>query len=238
MNFNKEDQEYLNGIKFSNGRKFTVAKKNQPNKKRVDFLVDYVKNKRVLHIGFTDHIPLIDLKIKSNDWLHKLLINSSSRCIGIDINKESVEYVKNVIGIKDVYCLDISIESLPDQIKNEVFDVVILGEVLEHIDNPVHFLNQINIKLSKQANELIVTVPNAFDSINLIEIRNGIEYINTDHRYWFTPFTLSKVLSRANFTTKDFFYLQSWMPRTGWKRFLINRFPMLRETLVSVSSFK
>ena len=38
MNFSKKDQEYLDGIKFSNGRKFKVAKKNQPNKKRVDFV--------------------------------------------------------------------------------------------------------------------------------------------------------------------------------------------------------
>lgn len=238
MNFNNEEQQYLNGGKFSNGYRFKVAKKNQPNKKRVDFLIDYVKNKSVLHIGFTDHKPLIEQKIENNEWLHKLLIDSASRCVGIDINVESVDYVKNDLGIEDVFSLDITKDSLPEQIEKVVFDVVILGEVLEHVDNPVHFLSEINLKLRKQAKELIITVPNAFDLTNLLEIRNGIEYINTDHRYWFTPFTLLKVLSRAKFLTNNFIYLQSWMPGSIWKRFLIKRFPMLRETLVSVSSFK
>lgn len=237
MKFKKEDLQYLNGIKFSNGHKFKVAKKNQPNKRRIEFLTDFVKNKKVLHIGFTDHVPLIEQKVKSNDWLHKLLIDSSNHCVGIDINTKSVDYVKKVLGIKNVYSLDIATENLPQQIKTEEFDVVILGEVLEHIDNPVNFLNQINIKLSKQSKQLIVTVPNALDLTNLLEIGSGIEYINTDHRYWFTPFTLSKVLSRANFKIEDFFYLQSWMPKRKWKRFLVKRYPMLRETLVLVSSF-
>ncbi len=35
-------------------------------------------------------------------------MNVAASCIGIDIDKETVDYVKNTIGISDVYALDIT----------------------------------------------------------------------------------------------------------------------------------
>lgn len=238
MEFSKRDRQYIAGETFSNGYKFKVASKNQPNEKRIDFIREYIKNKTVLHIGFCDHQPLIKQKIENNQWLHKIIIESSNKCIGIDIDKEAIEYVQKEFEIPDIYCLDILKDVLPKEVESINFDVVILGEVLEHVDNPVYFLSKINEKLKKQATELLITVPNAFDLNNLLEIKNNIEFINTDHRYWFTPFTLAKVLFSAGFLTENFLFSQTWMPEAYWKKILIRRFPMLRETLISISVFK
>lgn len=238
MKFNEEEIDYLDGKKFSNGYKFNVAKKNEENIDRFNFLEKYVENKSVLHIGFADHTPLIKEKIKNNKWLHKRLVDKARLCVGIDINSEAVEYIKSEINIKNVYSFDILKDKLPIEIIGLNWDIVILGEVLEHIDNPVEFLTNIHSKLANNANELIVTVPNALELINLKLIRKGQEFINTDHRFWFTPFTLSKVLLRAGFITKEFFYSQTFMPNRLLDKYLIKRFPMLRETVISISLFK
>ncbi|MFN1835364.1 class I SAM-dependent methyltransferase [Balneola sp. MJW-20] len=238
MKFSKEDIEYLNGNKFSNGRKFKVAGKNNVNFSRLDFLESYAKDKNVLHIGFTDHIPLIKEKIGKNQWLHTRLVQKAKNCYGIDIDADAVEYVKSEISIDNVFCFDITKDNIPTEISDKKWDVIIIGEVLEHIDNPVEFLSQIHLKFSKIAGELIVTVPNALELINIKLIRKGQEFINTDHRYWFTPYTLSKVLFNSGFLSKEVFYSQTFQPSRFYERYLVNKFPMLRETVISISTFR
>lgn len=36
-----------------------------------------------------------------------LLCNNSKRCIGVDINKDGIKYLKNNLGYEDVLCGDI-----------------------------------------------------------------------------------------------------------------------------------
>jgi hypothetical protein len=47
------------------------------------------------------------------------------------------------------------------------------------------------------AAEFVVTVPNALSLRNAVQALGGVERINTDHRAWFSPFTLLKVLADA-----------------------------------------
>ena len=62
--------DYLNGKKFSNGLSVPYSFSG-PIPKRVDFLKELVREKQVLHLGCLDHLPLIDNKISSGQWLHK-----------------------------------------------------------------------------------------------------------------------------------------------------------------------
>jgi hypothetical protein len=169
------------------------------------------KNKRVLHIGCCDHIPLISKKIQNKQWLHSLLLDNCSFVAGIDINEEAIQYVRNNVLLalcpppppikynnQNIYYSDITI-SLPQELKDMIFDFAILGEVVEHTNDPVAFLKKIKLNLGKTVEKIIVTVPNALkfrespirwrriDSIHK-------ESINSDHRYWFTPYTIAKVL--------------------------------------------
>jgi hypothetical protein len=84
---------------------------------------------------------------------------------------------------------------------------------------------------------LIVTVPNATILHQMLNVRKGIELINTDHRYWFTPFTLGKVGTRAGFKIEEFGYCQNYMPGTFFKNMLVKRYPMLRDSVVMIFSF-
>jgi len=58
----------------------------------------------------TDHIELIDKKIVLNNYLQTKLIKVSNICYGIDINKESIEYLQKKHDIPNLIVLDLNDE--------------------------------------------------------------------------------------------------------------------------------
>ncbi len=237
MKFSKDETAYLNGKKFANGKFFTVAAPNNKNTDRLDFLEDISKEKRIIHVGFADHIPLIDSKISNGTWLHKRLIDVSNKCVGIDILQDSVTYVREKHKISNLFCLDIIKDEPPASIANEVWDYMIIGEVIEHIDNPVEFLDIIRQKYKPFVKNIIITVPNAFRWHNIRLIFKHQEFINTDHRFWFTPFTLAKIITQAGYDMDYYLLSQTIVDFSFLKKTLIKRYPLCRETIIAVASF-
>jgi 2-polyprenyl-3-methyl-5-hydroxy-6-metoxy-1,4-benzoquinol methylase len=194
-------QPYISGQAFSNALQIPYNQRF-PEQTRTEFILQLCKNKKVLHLGCADHIPLIKSKIQNGQWLHGLLMKVAKECAGIDINKASIEYLKNELNIPNVYHADLTRE-LPSEILSTSWDIVIMGEILEHIDNPVFFLEQLKMRLKLIAGTLLITVPNSFNYLLVNDIKNSIEDINSDHRYHFTPYTLTKIMYQAGFKTVD-----------------------------------
>lgn len=237
MKFKKEDIPFINGTEFSNGRKFTIAYPQTKNRTRFEHLLDLTSGKAIIHFGFADHIPLIKNKIEKKQWLHQLLIENTKFCVGIDIDSSSVDHLKNEYSIDDIYALNIEKDEIPKEISDQKFDYLILGEVLEHTNNPVIFLKSIHEKFSNLVEKIIITVPNAYDIASLNQLRFHKEFINTDHRFWFTPFTLAKVISQAGFSDFDFDYSQTFFPNSRWQKYVLKKYPSTRETLIMVAKF-
>ena len=224
--------DYLFGTKFSSGLLIKVVENYYGLKPRKSFLIDFVKNKTVVHVGFADHIPLIERKMANQDWLHALLHQSSKKCIGIDVDDDAIELMRSKYPQYEVYKCDLLSDHMPPEVSNANWDVVLLGEVLEHIDNPVNFLTAVREKLGSNGTHFVVTVPNAFDLQNLKQLRHGQEYINTDHRFWFTPYTLAKVGARAGLKIVKMDYCHS-TACSGLRRWIVNRYPLMREGLIA-----
>ncbi len=237
MKFEQDVIDYLNGTKFSNGLRIKVAEDGSHIHSRLEYLVELSRGKKIVHMGFADHIPLIRDKIKSRQWLHGLLMECTEKCVGIDIDAEAVAFVKNELNIKDVIQLNVVEDAVPAEIANGSWDLMIVGEVLEHVDNPVAFLTAIREKYKPYVKSMVVTVPNAFDLNNIPLIKKNIEWINTDHRFWFTPFTLAKVLTRAGFTVSEFQFCQTYMPEAFFQKRRLRKHPAMRETLVMTAFF-
>lgn len=50
----------------------------------------------------------------------------------------------------------------------------------------------------------MLTVPNALGLIYMsMALNEGCENINSDHKYWFTPYTIQKVLYSAGYETEE-----------------------------------
>ena len=217
-------------------------------KDRLEFLKEKVKGKKVIHLGCVDHESLMQIYIKNNIWAHKVISDNAEKCIGIDINEEGIRLLKNKYLLDNIYFSDILKEDFKPILK-EKWDYIILGELIEHIGNPKLFLDNLILRYKHNINNLIITTPNAFAISNFVNALKGVERINSDHRYYFTPYTLWKVCNDANLELLDMEILEHHKIRFKrlngepsifssflliFYRIFIRIFPMTRNTIVAV----
>lgn len=203
MHFTNMDYQYLSGQSFSN--EYHMVFETNLNCSRIDKIVDLCRNKKVIHFGCCDHISQIKQNIEKNFWLQKILEEECETVVGIDINEEAINFVLENKYANNVYSLDLLAE--PEKVtallsKYEKFDYLLMGDVLEHIDDPVLFLKKIKQVVKPYCENVIITVPSAL-SENLNTKR---EYLNSDHRYWFTPYTIAKVMTCAEIKPRELYF--------------------------------
>jgi hypothetical protein len=197
--------KYLKGDDFQTSLTVDIGKTEHQIISREDAITEIIKDKNVIHIGCSDHIQIINEKIKSNKWLHKLITDNSKNCIGIDIDKESIEFIKKNLGYTNVFHGDVLTDDF-EVITASNWDYAVLGEIVEHLDNPVDFLKGFKAKYGKNVSKFIITVPNIYNRRQFSNMMNYREVINSDHRFWFTPYTISKVLVSAGYTPEKVSY--------------------------------
>lgn len=210
MKFTEQDYDYLSGKSFSNG--YHLKLEENPICSRTSKIVELVKGSSCIHIGCCDHIPLIEKKIQERTWLHGLLERNCTDVLGIDINQEAVDYVnQHGFSAKPVYCANITAPDFAQSIPVglEKFQFILLGEIIEHVDNPTAFLQDARKNLEEQGfyGTYIITVPNAFCMMRGGVYANGIENVNSDHRYWFTPYTIAKVMISAGVLPEELWFV-------------------------------
>lgn len=234
MQIKPEYLPYLTGETLSASLDMKMAAGGQRLHERVQYLEETVRGKRIIHVGCLDHVPLIERRIQANTWLHKRLTEASEVCLGIDINEEGATLVRGLGFDNVVICNPIDDEALPE-VTHEHWDYMVLGEMLEHIDNPVLFLQNIAAKYGDCVERFLLTVPNALHLDNFFNSLRHSERINTDHRFWFTPYTLAKVANAAGMRVVSFdlcLHKPNVPQRRVFYRGLLRLFPLLRGSLV------
>ena len=76
MKIDKKTIAFLKGKEFSDGYFFSIKDLFYSNT-RIEKILELTKDKKILHLGCCDHIPLIEKRIVENKWLHKLLFPTS-----------------------------------------------------------------------------------------------------------------------------------------------------------------
>jgi hypothetical protein len=198
MNFDAEINKYLKGEVFSNSLVINLDRKKYEDIPRETLITGMIKGTRVIHLGCSDHIDIIPDKIAANKWLHKLLTDNSAACLGIDIDHKSIEFLKEKLGYSNVRQGDVVSDSFPE-IESGSWDYVVFGELIEHLDNPVDFLKSFRTRFSGNVNKFIITVPSIYNRDQTRNIFRYKEVINSDHRFWFTPYTISKLVVSAGY---------------------------------------
>lgn len=240
MKIDSRFDPFLRGSAFDNELGFpTSQQRGNPGvlPDRISHLVELCRGKRVLHLGCCDHPPLVHDKLKNGTWLHARLTEVSQVCLGVDIDSGAVEFVKRETGFENVLLADLAVTA-PEPVRTDPpWDLLVAGEIVEHLDSPVDFLSRLNQNLLNHCREIVVSVPNAFSLQNFLGARRHLECINSDHRYWFTPYTLAKVLTRSGFRPTNFDFVSHGRIQAGgirsWLRVqMLRRYPGLRPTLV------
>ena len=143
----------------------------------------------MLDIGVVSHSAL---SFEDEGWRHRRIRDVASHCVGVDILAPLVEEL-NKRGF-DVRCVD----ATSNADLGERFDVVFLGDVIEHVDNPVALLRFAGRHLAPEG-RILVSTPNAFSRKFYRRFRrHGTPIVNLDHCAWFTPTTALELARRAD----------------------------------------
>ncbi|HYE57847.1 MAG TPA: hypothetical protein VD948_05050, partial [Rhodothermales bacterium] len=186
MQFSPDAEPYLTGAAFSNGLTVPIARPERSVPDRFTLLETLVRGRRVLHMGCVDHLPLIEEKRRKGRWMHERLARSASALAGLDIEAKGVAYLRDRLGYDDVHLTDVTKDDPPTGVAERAWDVAVFGEIIEHVDDPVHFLAAFRERYAGIVAEAVFTTPNAFRQDNFRAARHHREVINTDHRFWWT----------------------------------------------------
>ena len=122
-----------------------------------------------------------------------MITDNSKNCIGIDIDRESIDFIRKELGYQNVYCGNVLTDSF-EIIQGQKWDYAVFGELIEHIGDPVNFLKVFKEKHGENVSKFIISVPSIYNYQQFANMKNYKEVINSDHRFWFTPYTISRVL--------------------------------------------
>lgn len=156
-----------------------------------------------------------------------MICQESKQTVGIDIDKEGVNYLK-----KRGY--DARVEDAQNFDLGEKFDVIVAGDVVEHLTNFDGFLKSVkkHLKNNSKFSKFIITTPNVFFFRRTIKIiLEGKPPVNPEHTCWFDEETLTQLLRRYGFRIDRIFYT------SGELRFRILPLPIkIRSTTLIVIS--
>jgi hypothetical protein len=189
-------KDFLSGKKLDVSRRF--ADVSMPEiVRRTDYLRQRCIGKKVLHIGCLDHYEIIPERIRTKTWLHGIVSDVSELCLGIDVDRTSYCLIRREFGVQNVQLLDLSKPMEEEKIcsiRQIRWDLILCPEVLEHTTNHQQFLQNLAF-LAHHNTVLIITGPNAFQFSNFINTLRRFEDVNSDHKYWFSFYTMSRMLA-------------------------------------------
>ena len=168
----------------------------QPATERMKTILALLKGPRVLHVGCCGtRFP--ETPGERAQWLHSALVDAGFSVHGGDINEESLAKMRDA---------GYSVEYLDAQAINpegEKFDAIVAGELIEHLENPGLFLRGCRSRLTA-GGRLVLSTPNAFSPLNFLGYaRRYDRWANPEHTCWFDPQTITELLRRNGFETKE-----------------------------------
>jgi 2-polyprenyl-3-methyl-5-hydroxy-6-metoxy-1,4-benzoquinol methylase len=166
---------------------------------RIPWLCDRARGKRVVHVGFVD-AGYDEMNERHDAWLHAHLARAATSLVGIDIDPVGVDAAR--AERYEAYAADCRNPEELTALGLAPADVVIAGEVIEHVDDPGAFLDGLHTLLAPDG-VLVLTTPNPSGLINTFALLGGYEINHPDHVIMFTWRTLTTLMGRHGWTTVE-----------------------------------
>ena len=192
---------------------------------RVEFIKKLCTDKRVLHLGCTNW-PYTAEAMENDMLLHFELEKTAGELFGFDYDQQGLDVLANA-GAKNLYRADL--ESLDELDLDETFDVIVAGEMIEHLNNPGLFLKGIQRFMNAET-KLVITTVNAYCGMRFaiygLRGREGtVEPVHPDHVAYYSYSTLKLLLERQNLHIDEFLFYDlgnEHRPLNPWYLNLIN----------------
>jgi 2-polyprenyl-3-methyl-5-hydroxy-6-metoxy-1,4-benzoquinol methylase len=191
---------------------------------RVDFIKNACVGKKVLHLGCTNY-PYTKESLENNILLHSEIEVVAKEVYGFDFDQRGIDVLLNAGG-KNLFRADL--EKLEEVQLDETFDVIIAGEIIEHLSNPGLFLRGIQRFMNAQT-KLVITTINAYCAMRFmiygLRGRAGaLEPVHPDHVAYYSYKTLSLAIERENLQVRDFFFYDLGHEHRKFNRWFLNVF--------------
>jgi 2-polyprenyl-3-methyl-5-hydroxy-6-metoxy-1,4-benzoquinol methylase len=157
---------------------------------RISFITDLVYGKRTLDIGCVTHDASYAAQA---DWLHGHVAKAASYCLGLDILEPDVELLR-AQGY-NVLCHDITRSPV-----SQKFDVIVCGEIAEHIGNIDGLLANCRTCLEPEGRLVLTTPYPWFLGVTLRHSMRGAYFPGSvDHVAWYDPSNIAELAIRHGY---------------------------------------
>ena len=164
---------------------------------RNEFLKSIALGKTVLHLG------AVDKGFGEIASLHRNLMKVSKKVVGVDMDKGGIQECKE-LGIDNI--LEGNVEHLElVSLPESNYDVIVAGEILEHLSNPGMFLEGIK-KFFSPHTQMVITTPNALALHRFLLSFLRVESQHPGHSISFSYTTLTSLLKRHGFSIDRVLY--------------------------------
>ncbi len=148
----------------------------------------------VAHLGCADSPYTVEL-LTQGTLLHTRLVRVAP-VTGFDVDPPALERLQRDMPAERFVLADVTIE-VPESERGR-YDLVVAGEVLEHVPDADAFLRGC-AALLRPGGQLCLTVPNACCPKVGLRALAGRESVHPDHRVYYGPRTLARTLDGAGY---------------------------------------
>ncbi|WP_225931341.1 class I SAM-dependent methyltransferase [Leptolyngbya sp. 7M] len=173
---------------------------------RRETLISLSKGKKVLHLGCTNH-PYTQQAIENDMLLHFEIGKVASELTGFDNDDDGLNILRDH-GVERLYKADL--EQLESVGLQDRFELIIAGEMIEHLNNPGLFLNGIK-RFMDEGSRLVITTINAYCALRFVLYalrgRGGVqEPVHPDHVAYYSYSTLKLLLERHGYSVEEMMF--------------------------------
>lgn len=163
------------------------------------FLKDFVSGKRVLDIGVVEHDAS---HMEAEGWKHRYVVEWAADVLGVDILKEELEVLRER-GFRVAHA-----DATSDVDLGERFERVVIGDVIEHVENPVALLRFASRHL-EPGGLIVARTPNPYYYGYLWRhLREDSFISNAEHVAWISLTMALEIGRRAGLELEAYHQLQ------------------------------
>lgn len=170
---------------------------------RWEFIRRRCVSKRVLHLGclgMTESSTAEKVaSMQRGQVLHAQLRQTCQSIVGVDYDVETVQALRQQ-GFADILYGDV--QYLDQLSLTPAFDVIVCGDLIEHLGKPDHLLAGVKTYMAPQT-ELIISTPNAFGLLHFARYVCNVFREGRDHVLSFSIYTLENLLQRHGLTIAE-----------------------------------
>lgn len=166
-----------------------------------DKISELCQGKTVLDLGCIDHTSETAVKL-GDRWLHERIKKVSKELVGVDILPEDIKKLNR----KGYKIINVNVEKMD---LGRKFDVIVAGDLIEHVSNVGVFLQKVKKHMRKDSIAIIST-PNPFNVEQFLSIflDNAIA-VNGEHTAWLDPKVMFETVRRSGLKIDSFYWIRS-----------------------------